>query len=271
MKTKNLIALAYIAIATTLFSSCGISSKDIKEIVNASKSNGEFRDSKEWGKVIEKNIDITSDFTSVIMNGGIDIVLTQSDSTSITVKGNEKAIERHDIYIEDDKFVVDIKNKGKSSNIPSLAITISAPNINNIEINGAGNIDIKNDYKIEDSFCICVNGAGDLNIKRLECENMNITINGAGDVKAKKITCKNKAEFTVNGAGDIDGSINANAISTNIAGAGDADLTVDCNNLYVSVSGTGDIKLKGKCINFRKSESNLGAINSKELQYNKKN
>lgn len=263
------MALASITLMPTLFSSCNISSKEIKEMVKAS---GGFRDSKVWGKVIEKNIDITSDFTSIIMNGGIDIILTQSDSTSIVVKGNEKAIERHDIYIEDDKFVIDKKSEFKSSgDIPSLTIIMSAPNINNIEVNGAGDIDIKNDYKIEDSFNVNINGAGDLDIKKLECENLSITVNGAGDVKAKKIICKNKAEFAVNGAGDIDGTIKANAINTNIAGAGDADLDVDCNNLYVSVSGTGDINLKGKCINFRKSESNLGAINSKGLQYSKKN
>ena len=269
MKIKTFFALASMIAMPTLFSSCGMSSSDIKALVKASK--GEFRDSKEWGKVIDKSIDINSDISALEMNGAIDCVLTQSDSLSIIVKGNEKAIEKYEITTDNDRFTVNKKEKFKSvNNIPSISIIISAPNINDIVVNGAGDIEVKNDYSIDGPLNVVINGAGDLDIKKMKCENLSIVINGAGDVKAKQITCNNKAEFAINGAGDIEASIKSNSISTNIAGAGDADLDVNCNNLNVSVSGTGDIKLKGKCINFRKSESNLGSINSKDLQYQKK-
>ncbi|MCR5312246.1 MAG: DUF2807 domain-containing protein [Bacteroidaceae bacterium] len=269
MKQKFSTLLAYLLLAPLTLISCGLSSADMKAIAESSNGEYSFRDSKKWGQVIKKDLNITADdINSIILKEGSTVYLTQGDAVSIVAEGNEKAIEARDISINDNVMTIDYKDK--RTNIPEITLYITAPNVKNIHIDGTSDIDIKNKYIIDEDFNIVINGTGDLEIDKLECENINISINGTGDLDAKKITCKNSADISIHGTGDINADIKANSINTNIMGTGDADLKVECNTLYTSATGTGSIKLKGNAQNFKKHESAKGAIDSRNLKYNNK-
>lgn len=271
MKFRTILSAATIAVAAVMTTSCGMSSNDIKLIINGSKDSDGYRDSGKWGEVTDKTINVGQQFNAITINGGCNVDLTQGKDVVLVAHGNEKAIEAYEIKVKDSTLVISKKKEfNKTVTLPKITLNISHPEINDVFINGAGDIDIKEDYKINGSLSININGAGDMESKKIECEGFSINVNGAGDFISKKITCNKDAEFTISGAGDIDTNVKAQKVSTTISGAGDAKVEVDCTDLYVTVMGAGEIELKGKCINFHRGTTNFSSIDSKKLQYKKK-
>jgi len=249
MKFRTILSAATIAVAAVMTTSCGMSSHDIKLILNGSEDADGYRDSGKWGEVIDKTINTDQQFNAILINGGCNVDFTQSDSISLVAHGNENAIEAYEIKVKDSTLVISKKKEfNKTVTLPKITLNISHPEINDVFINGAG----------------------DMESKKIECEGFSINVNGAGDFISKKITCNKKAEFTISGAGDIDSNVKAQKVNTTISGAGDAKVEVDCTDLYVTVMGAGEIELKGKCINFHRGTTNFNSIDSKKLQYKKK-
>ena len=271
MKFRTILSAATIAAAAVMTTSCGMSSNDIKLIMNGSKDADGYRDSGKWGEVTDKTINIDKPFNSIIINGSCNVDFSQSDSIGLVAHGNENAIDAYKVEVKDSALVISKKEEYKKSiTIPKITLRLSHPEINDVLINGAGDIDFKEDYNIKGALNININGAGDMDAKKIDCDEFNITVNGAGDFLSKKITCNKDAKVTISGAGDIDTNVKARTVNTTIAGAGDAKVEVDCTDLYVTVQGVGDIELKGKCINFHRGTTNLSSIDSKKLQYKKK-
>lgn len=271
MKFRTILSAATIAVAAVMTTSCGMSSHDIKLILNGSEDADGYRDSGKWGEVIDKTINTDQQFNAILINGGCNVDFTQSDSISLVAHGNENAIEAYEIKVKDSTLIISRKKEYSNRlTIPKITLNLSHPEINDVHINGAGDIDFKEDYNIKGALNININGAGDMEAKKIECDEFCINVNGAGDFISKKITCNKKAEFTISGAGDIDSNVKAQKVNTTISGAGDAKVEVDCTDLYVTVMGAGEIELKGKCINFHRGTTNLSSIDSKKLQYKKK-
>ncbi|MBR6196198.1 MAG: DUF2807 domain-containing protein [Bacteroidaceae bacterium] len=271
MKFRTILSAATIAVAAVITTSCGMSSHDIKLILNGSEDADGYRDSGKWGEVTDKTINVGQQFNAILINGGCNVDFTQSDSISLVAHGNEKAIEAYEIKVKDSTLIISRKKEYSNRlTIPKITLNLSHPEINDVHINGAGDIDFKEDYNIKGALNININGAGDMEAKKIECDEFCINVNGAGDFISKKITCNKKAEFTISGAGDIDSNVKAQKVNTTISGAGDAKVEVDCTDLYVTVMGAGEIELKGKCINFHRGTTNFSSIDSKKLQYKKK-
>lgn len=263
MKAKILLAIAAIASASTLLSSCGMSSKDIKALSNIGSGHSE-----KWGDTCDKTIIEGGEFNAIDINGIADIVYTQSDTVKVVARGYEKAIEYYKVKVDDGTLFVNTDNG--VGNIPSITILVYAPNINDISVNGTGDIDIDNDIKIEGTFSADINGTGDINAKKIQCSNFKLDINGTGDADIKKLSCSNKASISISGTGDFSSNIKAKSIEASSNGTGDIDITVECDDLNTVASGTGDIEIKGQCKTFRKSESGLASIDSRSLKYDKK-
>ena len=264
---------ASITMTTMLTTSCGMSSSDIKAIINSTKGNDSYRDSDKWGKVVKKDITANAkELTSIDASGGVNINLSQSDKLSIEIHGNENAIKEYIIKVEDGILEVNKKTSiTKTSNsAPKITINIKAPDVQELNLSGAGDIEVKGKYVTTNDFNITVSGAGDIEIEDLSCNNSTIAISGSGDLNIKKIKCDNEVDINISGDGDLNAELKANIIRTTISGAGDADLKVDCNNLYATASGTGGIELEGNCINFKKHESGMSSVDSRKLHYKKK-
>lgn len=215
-----------------------------------------------WGESVTETLDLEP-FSHIRLAGNVDMEFTQGDTLHVEVYGNEKAIEANEIKVEGNVLSVSPKEKA-SGYVPSIKLIITAPSIESIDAAGAGDVDFKGDMKLDGDFSITMSGAGDIDIKKLQCKNLTITSNGAGDVSAKKLKSK-KAKLQINGAGDIDAEIKSKDIDLSISGAGDATLDVKCDNLTVTAGGTGDIELTGECVNLTKSSGGKASIDSRNL------
>lgn len=272
-------ALFIATLAALSLSSCNFSSK-IKDMTSLAKeemkAQHEYRDSEKWGKVVEKDINIT-DFSSIQIGGAVDIVFTQGDSCSVRALGNEKAIENYQFFLNDNELVVNLEgfswekgNKNISQDTPAITVFITAPSLNGITLYGAGDISVADSLSQTENLSIDVYGAGDINLKSVSINNLNINISGAGDVSIKDATCQGNAKFSVQGAGDIDSKVKCANAAVSVKGAGDVDLDVECNELTAECLGAGDIKLKGECNVLRKKEGPIGGIDSRKLEVKNK-
>lgn len=268
MTNRTTMSIKHFCIALSLgltligVSSCNYSGDQIRRIVRKEAGKDDFRDSKKWGKVVKQTLQV-DEFTRIHLQGTADIKFKQGEDFTVEANGNEKAIAYYDISVADGTLSVNHK-KGTPMNVPSIKLVITAPNLESIDVSGAGDVDLKDKAEFSGDLVIKISGAGDVEVEQVKCENFSIHISGAGDITADKIKCK-KADINISGAGDMKADLKANDINVDISGAGDANLTVKCQNLNVIAGGTGEIDLKGECAHLKKQVGGMASIDSRQL------
>ena len=95
-------------------------------------------------------------------------------------------------------------------------MTIHAPGLKSLTVNGASDFNV-NGLRIDGELDVQINGAGDLDFDRIECDTLSIQVNGAADAELTSID--------VRGAGDVDITGNAGNATFEVNGAGDIDAT----------------------------------------------
>lgn len=254
-------------LAIISLSSCHFSQEEKRQIAQSQKGKEFFRDSKKWGKVVTQTLSLR-EFSLIEMDGNIDINLIQSEETKIEVMGNEKAIALHSIEVvkKGGKDVLLLKKAKKDylRQVPSIKLRIAMPHLEGIEVNGEGDLEIKDDAFFMGNLDIVINGEGEVEARDISCDSLRVVINGEGDMKAKKLNCT-ATSILINGDGGINADIKAHNINLQLGGNGEAELDVKCEMLYVSAGGNSEVKLKGRCVNLFKQVVGKASLDSRRL------
>ena len=180
------------------------------------------------GPVETRSLPVDGDFWQVEINGGFKVnLVNEFDSTGVVVTANndvfdylkaytkEKGVNRvlvleypDSVMVEAEKCEItlvasyfdDIEINGAAD----LKYLSPAPSGNslNLELNGAGNIDIQNFAGPKVS--VELNGAAQIGLGDVSAQNLDIEMNGAGKISVSgEVT---NASFEVNGAGIVDAS-----------------------------------------------------------------
>ena len=211
--------------------------------VNSNWTSGIKNAVKGEGPVISKTFEDLKDFDKIVINGHSDVVFTQSPTYEVTLHTQENILDYIDYRVEGTTLILETKNK-RTVRAERYDLTIQAPALKGIEVNGAADFDIPNGMVTEDNFKIQVNGAGDLAFNAIRCNDISIQVNGASDVELTGIAVRN-LKVEINGAGDatIGGSAAEASFSVNGAGGIDArDLKV-AGEVSKHVSGLAKIQL----------------------------
>ena len=203
----------YIAALALLCSSCFHVNKNFTGSMNSIKASGD---------VITKSFDF-KDFDTIEINGGADVTFTQAEAYDVTVKAQESVFDWLDYKVEGTKLILQTIDK-KSIRADVFEISVSAPELNKVVVNGASDLNI-NGLRIDGDLDVQVNGAGDLDFDQIACDSFTVQVNGAADAKLSSIDIRKKLKVQVNGAGDVDIDGNAQDVSLDVNGAGDIDAT----------------------------------------------
>ena len=210
-----MINILYIAATVLLCSSCFHVNSNYKGSFLGGKNaiKGE-------GSVITKSFDL-KDFDRIVINGQADATFTQSDPYEVTLRAQENVFDYVDYRVEGTTLILELKDK-RTVRSTDFDLTLKAPALKRLEVNGAADFDIPAGLKSDDDLRIEVNGAGDLTFNAVRCSNLTIQANGAADVDLTDIDVQN-LKVEVNGAGDVvvDGAAGEANLSVN--GAGDID------------------------------------------------
>ena len=203
--------ILYMAVTVLLCSSCFHVNTNWTGGKNAIKGEG---------PVISKSFDL-KDFDQIIINGQADAVFTQSDTYEVTLRTQENIFDYVDFRVEGTILYLELKDH-RTARATEYDVTIQAPALKRLEVNGAADFDIPAGLKSDDDLRIEVNGAGDLTFNAVRCNNLTIQANGAADVDLTDLNVQ-KLKVDVNGAGDV--IVEGEAADADLAvnGAGDID------------------------------------------------
>ncbi|MBQ9192658.1 MAG: DUF2807 domain-containing protein [Bacteroidales bacterium] len=174
------------------------------------------------GPVVSKSFDL-KDFDRIVINGHADATFTQSDTYEVTLRAQENIFSYVDFRVEGTTLILETKEK-RSVRSTEYDVTVKAPALSRIEVNGAADFDIPAGLTCDGDFQIEVNGAGDLSFHAVRCNDLSIMVNGAADADLKAIDVQ-RLKVEVNGAGDVNVDGKAGAADLSVNGAGDIDAT----------------------------------------------
>ena len=160
-------------------------------------------------------------FTAVELDVPARIDVTVGKDYALTITGDKATLARIETGVHDGTLEIRRKGDQRWRNHHRLTITLSAPQLSAVTINGAAKGRIAG--LAGDRFALVVNGAGRLDLLG-RCDSFVLTVNGAGDVSAENLLCR--------------------AVTATINGAGKADVHAS-ESLTASINGVGDITVHG--------------------------
>ena len=183
----------------------------------------------QWWKRIKGNGNMTtqtrstSDYDKVAVAGFFDVTLVAGSEGEITLKGEENLLEHISVSVKNGVLVIKVKDNINLSTSWNKSITATVP--------------------IEEIEGVKLSGSGDISsAMTLKAASFEAVISGSGDIDLSVDTQALKAQ--VSGSGDIDLSGMAKDVSIKVSGSGDVNAyNLQAVNATVVVSGSADVKL----------------------------
>ena len=186
-----------------------------------------------------------SDFSKIELSTSADLKVTIDDEYSIIVTGDEDRINRMEIDKSGDELEISSKGRGFSlfgrNNDGYVNVTITMPDIEEMEINGSGDAEI---FGIDnEEILLNINGSGDLYVTG-KSESVVIEINGSGDVEMDEVA-GDDVFIEINGSGNVEfvGG-QCNRLEIEVEGSGDIDAKdLICKEVEIEVDGSGNSRV----------------------------
>jgi hypothetical protein len=193
---------------------------------------------------VTRTIDLT-DFNKLELATSGDVLFTPTtDGTmSAVLSVPADVADQVEVYVKNNTLV--FRNKVSRLVLPrdtKMTLTVRAPMVNRIMLNGSGDVRIQSDFSIDDDLKLMINGSGDVKFPEGVCKELSVLTNGSGDVEGRQLTAKS-VSISVNGSGDFElDHVTATKISTAVKGSGDVALKGKCEEASFIVVGSGDVK-----------------------------
>ncbi|MFK7906341.1 MAG: head GIN domain-containing protein [Chitinophagales bacterium] len=180
-------------------------------------------------------------FDEIEIRGSFDLRLTQADEFSLVIEAEDNILPLIDTRVtSQDRLVID--SDGCIRTNDPIVLFVSAPNIEEISINGSGDLFAVTTLDFN-SLKVGINGSGDVDIDSLFVNFAEINIDGSGDVMVDYIDALT-INVEVQGSGDIDLSGFSNDFNVEIDGSGKVDaLNLVTEKCEIDISGSGDCEI----------------------------
>jgi len=207
-------------------------------------------------------------FEKILLFSNCNVHYIQGDVTSVRIVGNAKDVENIETACDGTTLTINSSNRRKFLRIGregSVDVYITSPDLISVTVKGAGGFDVKGKLDT-DTLDVNVDGAGDIKIPNVICDDFNTILKGAGDVDVDRLECSS-SDIQLFGAGDINiRQFNVNNSDISVFGVGDVDIDFNnCNKVKCKLFGVGDISLKGNVKELQKELKGTGSINVDKL------
>lgn len=208
-------------------------------------------------------------FTGICINGSSDVYYTQGDTTSVVVVGRENTVKNLKTSVRDGELIIEWKDESLINKVinKGVDIYIVSPKLESVIINGCG--DFKAKHRVDaDSLKVWVDGTGDIEMKGVVCENIDVRLKGTGDININNLACR-KSGIVLHGTGDIDiKQFDVEQTTVDLKGVGDIDLKMEnCGSVTCSLGGVGDIELSGTLRSLDKKKNGVGDIDTEKVKF----
>jgi autotransporter translocation and assembly factor TamB len=243
MKLRNIFTPIMMLVAlSVILSSCTEMANKFAEKVAKEALDFEYEDSAKWGTITEQELSFPA-FNSIKTKGKVCIVLSQDSISAVRVRANKKCIEAYKFDVRKDELRIECKGfKGQvDRNTPPVTFFIAVPNLKELEITGAGKLEVIGTMVQEEPLEIEINGVGEVNIDTLSVVSLNVELNGVADCSFTNVTAQGDIEIEVNGTGDINANVFCQKLEVELNGAGKAALSGECKNFVCDENGSSKV------------------------------
>ncbi len=198
---KNLMFLLSI-LALFLFSSCG------KEQISG------------FGPLVTKTIEVEA-FTGILLDGAFQVEIIEGSTQQLIIETQDNLFDYINTSVHDG--ILEIAMKKGSYNDFDLNVFITTAMFNQLTLDGAGNIQIKDNFLLD---------------------QLHVSIDGAGSVRCnKQLTINNETKMKIDGAGTMHfQEVIGDDLELIIDGAGSFDIGGSSNDLTIEKSGAATVK-----------------------------
>jgi hypothetical protein len=239
MKTRFIFSpVVLLVVIAVVFSGCTETLNKFVEKIAKESMNFEFEDSVKWGNIVEQNIVLPS-FNSIKAKGVTRIVVTQDTACSVRIRANEKCLEAYHFGVKRDELRVEYKDfQGNvDKNTPAITLYVTVPCLEEVEITGAGKMEVSGRMEQVGGLGVEINGVGEVCVDTLSVEGLKLELNGASECTLVKVTAQEDIEIEVNGAGNLNANVFCQELEVELNGAGKAVLSGECKNLVCEENG----------------------------------
>ncbi|HDP76367.1 MAG TPA: DUF2807 domain-containing protein [Bacteroidales bacterium] len=192
-----------------------------------------------------RNFDVKG-FEGVKNSTSAEVHISQSPGYSIEVTAKSAVFNEFEIIVKDN--ILHIKSKDNlrfTSNWGKVLVKVSCPEIKLLAQNGSGNMIALTPIKVADEFTASINGSGDILLKEILANSVQVSINGSGNIKTSSQGKTNSLKANSNGSGNVHlESLTTEIAQVKLNGSGDA--IIRCGKEFKgSINGSGSITLYG--------------------------
>lgn len=197
---------------------------------------------------VKKNYDV-SNFTSIQLYGAPKLVVSEGNTVSVRVEGDEDLVKLYDVSVEGKTLIVKPKNKKQNNwgtNKKQIQFFVQMPKLSALTLLGSGDIIVNDNMTWESKSAVKLSGSGDIKLGRLNVSGFNLMLNGSGDVEVKSIKATS-IDVELKGSGDVEvAELIVDKLSARVTGSGDIELRKG-KSIYAEykVTGSGDLTASG--------------------------
>jgi len=183
----------------------------------------------------------TEPFSAIGVSAPITVYVTQGDTYSLEVEGDDAVIAQLETVVENGSLKLRQRTHEHIRGMGKVKAFVTMRDVKALAISGSGDIFAKA-LRSED-LKLAISGSGDIKIDTLAAAKLIVAISGSGD-----IVVAGKADSldgSIAGSGDLSArDLEVGTAKISIAGSGDA-VVWPHSNLSVSIVGSGDVTYVG--------------------------
>jgi hypothetical protein len=207
------------------------------------------------GSIIRESRSVDK-FSGISANGGIHVILTQSEHESLDIEAYENLLPYIETSIKGNTLVIKRKNGVYFKSSPKITayVSVASPD----ELSAAGGSSFVMDNVIT-SDRLVMKGAGGSSFQgTVDCSDLMIGISGGGNLHVR-FSC-NTLTAETSGGGRLDLSGSSDRARLRMSGGGRAVADIDCRTIVTKTSGGGHISLSGSADDYELSSSGGGNV-----------
>lgn len=220
-----------------------------------------------FAQVTKKTLELP-EFKSIYVNSNYTVYIKQTNKQEVIVEALTEIYQLTDIHVENGILMVNVDRKPDNNNksiwakiddiklSPTMKITVSMKNIDELQVNGGGKI-ISENSLATNNVNLSISGSGSMDVD-IKGDAIKAEVSGSGKMIIRGYG--NTIDALVSGAGSISGyNCALETAKAKVSGNGICELNVT-NNLEARVLGNGYIKHKGNTKAVQKKVYGSGGI-----------
>jgi len=180
-------------------------------------------------------------FSSISMGVAGDCYITQGNTVSLEVEGDEDDLEDLITEVRNETLYIKYERSGWNFRHDRVTIHVTTPEISEISLGGSGKVVSRNMLE-SDQLKISVSGSGKMTLN-VNADDIQASISGSGNMTITGNA--DEVELTISGSGNMDAEeLKVDRYEVRISGSGRSRIHVG-DELEAKISGSGSVYYTG--------------------------